>query len=300
MLTLKLKYDFKNEPPFFAGIIVLFCSGGLLQCVRVGLYSFSDWLQCGLLLFFLTVGGLVLFRVYACLRTLRYDAESLRIEYSYQHIGWKPSPKVFDRDVTMLPVSRMLAAPGEIDMKTLRWKKNYRYETWIPFGATGNRGTICFHESEESMRELENVFREFWASVPCRPKLAGETVHGKPARDYFIDRNEYPPPKRRFTVLDTIEENDKGKTLILVSEKGSRVSQTMAKWSMFLYRFIGWTFNLGVLSAFILTWYYWPILDPQILAFLQGDCLHHEILPQYVPDWFMVPIQQFVEELIQT
>jgi len=297
-LTLKLKHNFKNEPPIIAIIVALFCFGCLVQSLRIGINSVSDCVQCGLFLFFLTVSGLVIFHVYLCIHTLRYDSEKLYIENEYPRIAWKPS-KTFDRDITMLPVSRMLAAPGEIDLNAWRWKKNFRYETWIPFGAVGGYGTICSHESEESMRELEDVFRKFWKDVPCRPKPTEEIVRDGLVKDFYIDRNEALPPERPFTVLDTIEENDDGKTLILVSEKGSQVSRFIAKCSMFLYRMIGWALNIGALSVFALTWYYWPILDPQMLAFLQGDRLHNEILPQYVPDWSMAPIQQFVAELIQ-
>ena len=286
-LTLRLKRDLQNDPPVVAVIIVIIAFLFFLAS--------SNWLDRCLMLFLMTVGGILIFRAAARIQTLRYTNTALFVEDEYRYVSLIYH-RVFKREDCMLPISRVLTASGQYG-NSFRWKRNFRYETWIPFAATGCRGTICRHADEEAMLKLENELNTFWTEVPCETEIPSEKIETsfdcreynlQEYKSYTIDRGDDFPQhtvsEKVINVTYSIEENGEEKTLTLISEKGKWLSRTFAKISIFLYGWLSALLGVACLSIFGLVWYYWQAIDPQLTAFLQGEHFQQEILPKYVPN----------------
>ncbi|MDR0610971.1 MAG: hypothetical protein LBG58_12730 [Planctomycetaceae bacterium] len=309
-LILKLKCDTQNDPSIIVVAIIMLVSFGCFYSgIHHGCNSSIDCFFMSLFLLFIIAGGLFIVRTLTRIQTLCYDAEFLHVEDEYPYITWKPK-QVFGHNQSILSVARVFSASGKLDAN-FRWQKNFRYETWIPFGATGRRGTICVHESEEKMHELENEFQKFRTEILCRKKLRNETTRMETFKDYSIDRGENFPmkedskTKKPFTVTYNMEDNinNNNKTLIIVSEKGGSFSRLIARCSSFLIGAVSIILFIGFLSLFGLTWYYYyqsTTLDPYVIAFLQGDYWHKEILPKIVPQSMMDTVQKSIDDLIQS
>lgn len=158
-LTLVTKRDMANFP--FPGVVVLgifgvLITGGLILLLLIPASPLIFWLLY----------------VYINRRTIRFDAEWIRVENSFFNFHFdlarRFSRQAYVRKGVACPVSRIVSYGNRYDNESKRNEIRYGYEIRIPYEGQGGRGMIVTFPTEREMIDFELVFQRYWEEVPAR------------------------------------------------------------------------------------------------------------------------------------